>query len=88
MRNQLVDIYLAQLTVQIGPCQLSDFGAKWVAVRCPSDFDLLMRQAGGLREPGNRRWLIQRRRVRTLARALWRNTDPLFRRVGLNLDEP
>jgi hypothetical protein len=76
-----------QLPLQIGPCQLSDFGAKWVAVRCPSDFDPLMREAAGLREPGNRRWLIPRRRIRRLVSALWRNTDPLFRRVGLHLEE-
>ncbi len=34
---------------RIGPVEFSPFGVKWVAVRCPSDFDHLMRQAGGLR---------------------------------------
>ena len=39
---------------------LEPFGAKgWVAVRCPSDFDGLMRERNGLREwAGSRRWLI------------------------------
>ena len=58
-----------------------------VAVRCPSDLDPLMLKAGGVWEPGSRRWLIERRRIRPLVRNLRRNTDPLFRRVGLNLDE-
>ena len=59
-----------------------------VAVRCPSDFDPLMRQAGGQWEPGSRRWLIERRRLGPLVRELRRATDPLFRHVGINLDEP
>jgi hypothetical protein len=46
-----------------------------------------MLKAGGVWEPGSRRWLIERRRIRPLVRNLRRNTDPLFRRVGLNLDE-
>jgi hypothetical protein len=74
------------LPAQIGPCQLSPFGEKWIAVRCPSDLDPLMRQAGGLREPGSRRWLVERRRINPLIRNLRRATDPLFRRVGIDLD--
>ena len=75
------------MPMHIGPCQLSVFGEKWIVVRCPSDFDPLMRQAGGLWEPGSRRWLIERRRVGKLVRTLRRVTDPLFRRVGMDLDE-
>ena len=59
-----------------------------VAVRCPSDFAPLMRQAGGQWEPGSRRWLIERWRLGPLVRGLRRATDPLFRHVGMNLDEP
>jgi hypothetical protein len=55
------------LPAQIGPCQLIPFGEKWIAVCCPSDLDPLMRRAGGLREPGSRRWLIERRRIGPLA---------------------
>ena len=44
---------------RIGPCEL---GAM-VAVRCPRDLDDVLRGAGGLWEPGNRRWLIERQRI-------------------------
>ena len=75
------------MPAQIGPCQFREVGAL-IAVRCPHDFDPLMRQAGGLWEPGSRRWLIERRRLGPLVRNLRRRTDPLFRRVGMDLDEP
>jgi hypothetical protein len=71
--------------MHIGPCQFSELGAM-VAVRCPQDFDPLMRQAGGQREPGSRQWLVERRRLGPLVRNLRQATDPLFRRVGMNLD--
>lgn len=38
---------------RIGPVEVSQFGAKSVAVRCPRDFDGLMRQTGGLWEAGS-----------------------------------
>ena len=41
-----------------------------------------MRAAGGLWEPGGRRWLITRPLMRELRRA----TDPLFRQAGIDLD--
>ena len=53
-----------------------------VAVRCPSDLEPLMRQAGGEWDPGLRRWLIERRRMGPLIRNLRRTTDPLFRQAG------
>ena len=71
---------------RIGPVELEPFGAKWVAVRCPSDFNELMRLNGGLREAGSRRWLILRRRVKPLVRELLVATDPLFRWAGIDLD--
>jgi hypothetical protein len=46
-----------------------------------------MRQAGGLWEPGGRRWLIQRRRIGPLIRNLRQATDPLFRHVGIDLEQ-
>ena len=70
---------------RVGPCELGELGAM-VTVRCPQDYDPLMRQAGGVWEPGVRRWLIERRRIGPLVRNLRRATDPLFRRVGLDLD--
>jgi hypothetical protein len=66
--------------------RLKAFGAKWIAVRCPDELMLLMRQLGGLWEPGNRRWLIERRRLGRLVGKLRRVTDPLFRQAGLDLD--
>jgi len=72
------------IPARIGPAELSTSGAM-VAVRCPSDLDHLMQRAGGLWEPGTRRWLIERRRIRPLVRNLWHNTDPLFRQAGIYL---
>ena len=70
---------------QIGPCALEAWGARWVAVRCPRELAPKMRAAGGLWEPGSRR-LIERRRIGPVFRALRRDTDPLFRHVGIDLD--
>ena len=64
-----------------------EFGALggWISVRCPKDYDTLMRRAGGQWEPGTRRWLIERRRIGPVIRALERSVDPLFRAVGLTV---
>jgi hypothetical protein len=77
---------LAELPSRIGPVEFDTLGAM-VAVRCPRDLDPLMRKAGGMWEPGSRRWLIERWRINPLIRNLQRATDPLFRRAGMNLDE-
>jgi hypothetical protein len=74
------------IPARIGPAEFSTLGAL-IAVRCPHDLDQLMQRAGGLWEPGTRRWLIERRRMGPLIRNLRRTTDPLFRRAGLDLDE-
>jgi hypothetical protein len=58
-----------------------------VAVRCPQDFAHILQRAGGVWEPGTRRWLVERRRIGPVIRALQRATDPLFRRAGLTLDD-
>ena len=57
-----------------------------VAVRCPQEFADIILRAGGLWEPGSRRWLVERRRIGPVIRALQRATDPLFRQAGLMLD--
>ena len=75
------------LPARIGPVEFEQFGVKWVAVRCSSDFDGLMRKTGGLREAGSHRWLIPRWRINPLVRELRRTTDPLFRQAGIDLDE-
>ena len=74
------------LPAWIGPAELAPFGAKWVAVRCPSELEPLMRKAGGLWEAGTGRWLIPRRRLNPLVRELRRTTDPLFRWARIDLD--
>jgi hypothetical protein len=74
-----------QLPPRVGPVEFAMFGSM-VAARCPSELDPLMRKAGGLWEPGGRRWLLMRRRVGPLIRELRRTTDPLFRHAGLDLD--
>ena len=58
-----------------------------VAVRCPQEFTdiILILRAGGLWEPGSRRWLVERRRISPVIRAL-RRTDSLFRHAGMSLD--
>ena len=56
-------------------------------VRCPREHDPLMRPAGGLWDPGARYWLIEPRRLGPAIRALERTVDPLFRRVGIKLDQ-
>ena len=71
---------------RIGPAEFGRLGAL-ITVRCPHDFDHLMRGAGGQWDPGNRHWLIERRRINPLVRALRRHTDPLFRQAGISLDE-
>lgn len=70
---------------QIGPCQFGELGAM-VAVRCPHDYDNVMRKAGGMWEPGSKCWLIERRHIGSVIRALRSSTDTLFRAVGLSLD--
>ena len=77
---------LDNLPARIGPAELTALGGM-VAVRCPSDLDPLMRKAGGMWDPGGRRWLIGRRRIGPLIHNLRRVTDPLFRHVGIDLDE-
>jgi hypothetical protein len=74
------------IPARIGPVEFGEL-AGLVAVRCPHELDVLMRRAGGQWEPGSRRWLVERRRIGPVIRALQRATDPLFRRVGLTLDE-
>jgi len=73
------------IPARIGPCEFDRLG-KLVAVRCPREFDPAMRCAGGIWEPGSRRWLIERRRIGPVMRELRRSVDPLFRRAGLTLE--
>jgi hypothetical protein len=78
-------VTIPDLPARIGPAEFSTLGTM-VVVRCPHDLDPLMRAAGGLWEPGGRRWLITRGRMGPLMRELRRATDPLFRQAGIDLD--
>jgi hypothetical protein len=73
------------LPVRIGSAELGQVG-RLVAIRAPRELDGIFRQAGGAWDPGSRRWLIERRRIGPVIRALRRVTDPLFRRSGISLD--
>ena len=77
---------MVDLPARIGPAEFSTLGGM-IAVRCPHELDDVMRRAGGRWEPGTRQWLIERRRIGPVIRTLRRNTDPLFRRAGIDLDE-
>ena len=73
------------LPARVGPVEFSDLGGM-VAIRCPQDFVPILQRAGGVWEPGSHRWLVERRRIGPVIRALERATDPLFRRAGVSLD--
>jgi hypothetical protein len=75
------------LPARIGPMQFAAIG-KLVAGPLPAGVRLPHAQGRGLWEPGARRWLVERRRVGPLIRALRRETDPLFRQAGISLDWP
>jgi hypothetical protein len=62
------------------PCRFGRRGA-WITVQCLPEFDTLMSNAGGIRDPsGEHSWLLQQSRIGPVLRALWRDTDPLFLR--------
>jgi hypothetical protein len=69
----------------IGPVEFGQLG-KQIAVRCPKELAHILQRAGAIWEPGSRRWLIERRRIGPVIRALERATDPLFRHAGIALD--
>jgi hypothetical protein len=78
---------LVDVPPSIGPVVFGTLGVGWVMVRCPSQYDGLMRRAGGVWEPAARQWLVERRRIGPVIRELKRTVDPLFRRVGINLEQ-
>ena len=78
---------LVDVPPSIGPVVFGTLGVGWVMVQCPSQYDGLMRRAGGVWEPAARQWLVERRRIGPVIRELERTVDPLFRRVGINLEQ-
>ena len=73
------------LPSRIGPVEFGMLGGM-VALRCPEDFVLILKRAGAIWEPGSRRWLVERRRIGHVIRALEQATDPLFRWAGVPLE--
>ena len=63
-----------------------------VAIRRPRKLGHIVERAGGVWEPGTRRWLIRRKCIGTLIRVLEASTaaaaatNPLFRWAGVSLD--
>ena len=53
---------MTEVPPSIGPVVFGTLGVGWVMVRCPSEYDELMRRAGGAWEPGAGQWLVHRRR--------------------------
>ena len=79
------DQALVDVPPSIGPVVFGTLGVGWVMVRCPQQYDDLMRRAGAVWEPGARQWLIERRRIGPVIRELERTVDPLFRQAGIRL---
>jgi hypothetical protein len=77
---------MIELPARIGPAEFSMLG-NLVAVRCPVELEPLVQKAGGMWEPGSKRWLVEQRRLGPLIRDLRRVTDPLVRQAGIDLDE-
>jgi hypothetical protein len=73
------------LPSRIGPVEIGLLGGM-VALRCPEDFVPIMKRAGAMWEPASRRWLVERRRIGPVIRALEQATDPLFRWAGVPLE--
>ena len=73
------------IPTHVGPCEIGQLGNQ-IAVRCPAELAHILRRAGAIWEPGSRRWLVQRRRIGPVIRALEAATDPLLRAAGLVLD--
>jgi len=60
----------ATVPSQVGSVHFETFG-KLISVRCPREYAGMMRQHGGEWDPGARRWLIDRRRLRRAWRGAW-----------------
>ena len=55
----------------VGPCRFGRLGL-WITVQCPAEFDTMMLNAGGVWDPGERRWLFRLHRLGRVLRALRR----------------
>jgi hypothetical protein len=69
----------------IGPVVFG-VGVGWVMIRCPRQYEDLLRSVGATWDPGSRQWWIERRRIGPVIRELEREVDPLFAQAGIRLD--
>ena len=76
---------MVEVPENIGPVVFG-VGVGWVMIRCPRQYDDLMRRAGATWDPGLRQWCIERRRIGPVIRELEREVDPLFAQAGIRLD--
>ena len=79
-RGGVVDV-----PASIGPVVFGT-GVGWVTIRCPGQYDDLMRTAGATWDRATRQWWIERRRIGPVIRELEREVDPLFAQAGIRLD--
>lgn len=76
---------LPPLPFRIGPVVFEQVG-RMVRVHAPRELAETIEAAGGAFDPGDRTWWLQPRRLGPLVRKLERETDPLFRQAGVQLD--
>jgi hypothetical protein len=77
---------LPSLPAPIGPVEFAELDRRFVAVRCPRNLAYIVERAGGVWDPDTRRWVMRRKHLGPLIRALEAAMDPLFRRAGVSLD--
>jgi hypothetical protein len=73
------------LPSRIGPVEFVML-AGMVALHCPQDFVPISEARRSDVRTGSRRWLVDRRRIGPVIRALGKATGPLFRHAGMSLD--
>jgi hypothetical protein len=79
-KRQAVDV-----PESIGPVVFG-VGVGWVTIRCPRQYEDVVRGAGATWDPGSRQWWIERRRIGPVIRKLQREVDPLFTQAGIRLE--
>jgi hypothetical protein len=58
-----------RLPCPLASARLSSASCRMVAARCPKELAHILQRAGGVWEPGSRRWLVDRRRIVPVIRA-------------------
>jgi hypothetical protein len=76
----------SSLPSRIGPVEPGMLGGVVVA-RCSENFVPILKRAGAMWEPSSRRWLVERRRIGPLIRALER-APALYRGAAAKVYRP